>query len=185
MMLILKFSACLWLFTAAAWEPFLAQVVAQAQKQQKRVLIRVDGPNCKDCKKLDQILAKAKLENMLRAYYHAEKGEGQDVAKRYHVVAFPTVLIVEKTGVEKGRITGVQDWQKKYRGILDGSRSLLRLEAKLATGLGDSKLRLQVGTELALKGERKKALKHLDLVIAQDKVLAKQAKLVKRKYGRK
>jgi tetratricopeptide (TPR) repeat protein len=65
---------------------------------------------CPPCQKLDEeVFVRAEVgERIGRGYValhvDAEKGEGPELAERYDVQAYPTVLVLEATGIEKGRV---------------------------------------------------------------------------------
>ncbi len=46
-----------------------------------------------------------------------------DVAKRYDIKAFPTVLVVDRDGRLVGKVTGARDWgSEKARALIQGLR---------------------------------------------------------------
>lgn len=177
------------------WEhdAFLAQAVKRAQKQNMQLLIKIGVQWCPGCLKLQKELANPVLARHLKRYirlaYDAEIGEGQDVARRYNAIAFPTLLVVGPDGLELDRITGelpAADLLKRLQSIKDGSGTLAKLEQKLGKTPDDFELRLEVGTAWAFKGDRQKAEEHLNRLIEADpknkKGFAAKAMLVKGKY---
>lgn len=179
----------------ARWEraPFLAKAVVRAAKAQRRLLVKVSTAWCSSCRKLDRVLSDSKvvgeLAGYLRLAYDAEVGEGRDVARRYNVITFPTLLVIGADGLERDRITGYKTATKlleRLAEIKSGRGTLARLEKELTLRPGDLALRLRVGTGWALKGQRVPAEKHLSRVVAADprnaKGLAARALLVRGKY---
>ena len=160
---------------APGWQdtPFLRDVVARAGAEHRVVLVRVGRRFCAGCARLDRVLARpavaAGLKAHLRVSYEAGAGEGQDVARRYNVVVFPTVLVLGPDGQERGRISGdpsgrglAQRVEALRRQDLDGSSRQARRRP------GDLELALRVGAEWAARGERRRAEEHLLHVVHRD-----------------
>lgn len=88
----------------------LEQALAKAKAEDKLVLMDVGAYWCPPCHKLDEeVFVVPEVGARLSAGYvalhvDAEKGEGPELVERYHVQAYPTVLVLEATGIEKGRI---------------------------------------------------------------------------------
>ncbi len=159
------------------WEdgPPLAPAVQRAAAARKLVLVLVSTSWCPSCRVLERSLAdaavRARLAPYLRLGYDAEAGEGVDVARRYNAIAFPTLLVLGGDGRERGRVTGDLPPAKLLAAlerIRDGSETLAALERQLARSPGDLALALKLGSEWALRGERTRALRHLERVLAAD-----------------
>lgn len=160
------------------WElsPPLAPAVKQAAQQKRLLVVKIWSSKCPECTQLDKILlGNDQLTKLLSRHltlaYHAEEGEGINVALRYNIVVFPTILIIGADGLEVGRVTGalsVKDLSTMLRGIVDGSQTLPKLEKRLAQRPDDVSLRLRVGMEWAYRGMRSQAIAHLDQVINAD-----------------
>jgi tetratricopeptide (TPR) repeat protein len=180
---------------AAEWKqgPSLRAEVARASAQGKQIVIKVSTAWCPACRELDRVLTRPKVKQALAGYvrlaYDAEVGEGEDVAKRYNAITFPTLLVLGGDGLEIDRVSGSMkpnELLKRLAAIKDGSGTVKRLEAQLAKRPHDLALRLRVGRAWALKGRRVEAEKHLRRIVAADpkneKGLAAQALLVQGKY---
>jgi thioredoxin-like negative regulator of GroEL len=170
--------------------PPLAPAVKRAADAKRLLLLKVSTAWCPACRRLERVLreprVKAALSDLLRLAYDAEEGEGKDVAQRYNVVAFPTLLVIGGDGRERGRVTGdppAAELVAALQKIRDGSGTLARLEQRLAARPDDLALRLQVGTAWAMRGVRRTAMEHLDKVVAADpdnrRGLAAEAQLVR------
>ena len=97
--------------SAVAWfHGSLDEALAKAKAEGKLVLMDVGAYWCPPCQQLDEeVFVRPEVgERLGRGYValhvDAEKGEGPELAERYHVQAYPTLLVLEASGVEKGRI---------------------------------------------------------------------------------
>lgn len=97
--------------SAVAWfHGSLDEALAEAKAAGKLVLLDVGAYWCPPCHQLDEeVFVRPEVgERLARGYValhvDAEKGEGPELAERYHVQAYPTVLVLEASGVEKGRV---------------------------------------------------------------------------------
>lgn len=91
--------------------PTWAELVAQSKASSKPILIDFSTTWCGWCKKLDaEVFPEpeviAALSAFVCAHIDAEKGEGPDLAKRYDVHGFPTLVIVDADGAEIDRLVG-------------------------------------------------------------------------------
>jgi len=155
--------------------PFLRQVVARAQSEHRQVLVRVIEPWCEECDRLARELARpavaSRLGPLLRVSYDARAGEGRDVARRYNVVAFPTLLVLGSDGMEIGRITGLLPVSELTRRLdqLRGRRQTLQALEREADRKPDRlELQLRVGIARAARGDAQRAEQHLSRVVKGD-----------------
>lgn len=159
--------------SAAAWKqaPLLRGEVERAAKEDRKLLISICTPWRARCRAQARLLAAPKLRRALRGLvllaYDAESGEGEEVARRYNVVTFPTLLLVGGDGLEVGRITG-RVTREGLEALRDGSGTLAALEKRLDGRPADLPLRLRVGAAWAHRGQRGPAERHLARVIAAD-----------------
>src|SRR5258705_278497 len=77
----------------------------------KPVFVDFATEDCVYCKKLDaEVLSRADVAEAMKAYVaahvDAEKGEGKELAQRYKVHGFPTLLVVDDQCVESDRFVG-------------------------------------------------------------------------------
>ncbi len=176
----LSISLSVTLFCAAAaaqpsWRssPPLAPAVKAAKK---RLLLKVTtswcGATSVACRELEAELTSPEVRRRLAGYhllaYDAEQGEGQNVARRYNVVAFPTLLVIDRRGKEVDRIIGLPPRRHlvMWLGLAVSARdAMTRLAARVAARPKDMGLRLRAGTAMAMRGRKAEAVKHLDLVI--------------------
>lgn len=163
----------LWATSARAgsiWKtaPPLADILKEAAKKDTRLVIKLTTRWCAPCRKLEAELVTPAVMTHLGAYhrlaYDGRSGEGLDIARRFNVVTFPTLLLIDARALELGRVSGYRSGPSllaELRGIEDGSFSLDRLEKALARSPGDLALQLKLGKAWALRGERGRAEKHL------------------------
>jgi len=97
--------------SAVAWFPgSLDEALAKAKAEGKLVLMDVGAYWCPPCHQLDEeVFVRPEVGERLDRDYvalhvDAEKGEGPELCERYDVQAYPTVLVLEATGIEKGRV---------------------------------------------------------------------------------
>lgn len=95
--------------------------LAQAKSDRKLVMLDVYTDWCGWCKKLDRDVysdtrVAAALKDVIPVKVNAEKG-GEDVARRYNVEGFPTILFVNASGEVVKRIDGYVDADEMLRTI--------------------------------------------------------------------
>ncbi len=95
--------------------------LAQAKSDRKLVMLDVYTDWCGWCKKLDRDVysdsrVAAALKDVIPVKVNAEKG-GEDVARRYAVEGFPTILFVDANGQVVKRIDGYVDADEMLRTI--------------------------------------------------------------------
>jgi thioredoxin-related protein len=85
---------------------------ALAQAGDKLVLVDFETDWCVWCKRLDEdtypdsgVIAFAR-ENLVSVKVDAEKGEGIDLARRYNITGYPTLVLMNRDGKEVDRILG-------------------------------------------------------------------------------
>ena len=153
--------------------PPLAPAVKAAKT---RLLLKITVSWCATtsvaCRELEAELSPSEVVRQLAGYhllaYDAEQGEGRDVARRYNVIAFPTLLVIDRSGKEVDRLTGhlprrqLVQWLQQAS---SGKGSLARLTDRLAAHPTDMALRLRVGAAWAMRGHKVRATKQLNRVI--------------------
>ena len=164
--------------SAVAWfEGDLEAALAAAKAQGKRVFVDVGAYWCPPCRKLDEEVfikpevAAALGEGYVAVHVDAEKGEGPDVVARYRVQAYPTLLVLEATGLEKGRLVDALAPAELIAGlekIAAGADVLAELEAEVKAKPDDLEARYQLGNAYALAAKRAEADAALTAVIAGD-----------------
>lgn len=141
---------------------------AAAKAQEKVVFVDFFTTWCGPCKKLDATTWKDERvvawlgDRTVALRLDAEKE--RELAKRYRVAAYPTLLFVDAEGHEVGRLVGYLDadaFLAKAPETLSGISELDRVEARLKESPDDPSLRQQRGELLMREGRNEEALAEL------------------------
>lgn len=164
--------------SAVAWfEGDLEAALAAARAANKLVFVDVGAYWCPPCQKLEEeVFVRPEVAAALGAKFvalhvDAEKGEGPELVQRYKVQAYPTLLVLEASGVEKGRIVDAMDPPSLLAtldAIASGASALGALEQKVAAAPDDLKARYELATAYALAARRDAAEAAFATVIAGD-----------------
>jgi len=151
--------------------------LAAAKAAGKLVLLDVGAYWCPPCRKLDEEVfvrpdvGAALSELFVALHVDAEKGEGPDLVARYKVQAYPTLLVLEANGAEKGRLVDAmapEALTKALAAIAAGGSALAELERKVAAAPDDLAARYELASAYALAARREEAEAELSRVIAGD-----------------
>jgi len=163
---------------AVSWlEGSLEEALARAKKENKLVFVDVGAYWCPPCRELDEeVFVDPRVGEFLAAGYvavhiDAEKGEGPELVERYHVQAYPTLLVLEPTGVEKGRLVDFHATDDLVAGlgrIAAGENVLAELEAAVESDPDDLEKRYELAHAYALAAKRDLAQPLFDAVLAAD-----------------
>ncbi len=98
---------------ALPWERDLPTALTRAGSEKKLVMVDFYTDWCQWCKRLDQkTLSDAKVQEALQSVVtvrlNAEK-DGREEAARFNVEGFPTLVFLNASGAEVGRIPGYMD----------------------------------------------------------------------------
>ncbi|MCB9557160.1 MAG: tetratricopeptide repeat protein [Deltaproteobacteria bacterium] len=128
--------------------------VAQAKAGKTRLLILVQRTaSCeKSCQAIVRTLTNRRLVGLLPLRYFANAGEGCDVAQRYNVVEFPTLLLLDHQARELGRATVAE----QIPALISGKLSYAALQTQLKRQPTVS-TRLALGRMLAAAGLEQRA----------------------------
>ena len=141
-----------------AGTPAFADVLAKAKAAGKPVFIDFTTEWCGWCRKLEKdTYSQASVGKMMQGFVNvmidAEKGEGIELAKRYGVSGFPTLVVVDASGDEVDRIVGYrapEPFTKDVQRILAGEGTLPALRAAYTAAPDDVAAGLALGTKLAV-----------------------------------
>jgi len=155
----------------------LSDVMSDAKKQNKVLMVDVMTEWCKWCVELDMKVytntdvAKFANENQVNYKIDAENGEGIDFAKKYEVKGFPTVLFIDANGNEIDRIFGyvpVKDFLHMMTDYNKGVNTTSDLKSKLEKNPDDIEANLKYADKLTSFGKYDDAKKYLDKIVAAD-----------------
>lgn len=107
-------------------EDTFENVLKAAEKSGKYVFVDVYTTWCGPCKFLSSNIFPAETvgnymnKTFVNAKFDAEKGEGVEIAKKYKVEGYPTMLILDSKGKELGKLVGSsrtpEDFVKRLQG---------------------------------------------------------------------
>jgi thioredoxin-related protein len=146
--------------TGVAFEagtPSFADVLAKAKAENKPAFIDFATEWCGWCKVLDkEVFSKAETAQVMKGFVNvhvdAEKGEGVELAKRFNVRGFPTLLIVDASGDEIDRVVGYMPapaFNAEMGRVLRGDGTLPALRKASAAAPDDVRAGLKYAAKLA------------------------------------
>jgi tetratricopeptide (TPR) repeat protein len=110
-------------------------------------------------------------EHTVPLHIDAEKGEGVELVDRYRVQAYPTLLLLEPSGVEKGRLVDFippDELLPKLEDLAKGGNVMADLEAKVAEAPEDVDALYELGHAYLLSARREEAEQVFARVLAGD-----------------
>jgi tetratricopeptide (TPR) repeat protein len=152
-----------------------ARTVAQASN--RLLFLDVGAYWCPPCHELDEKtftdprVGEWLNKHAVALHIDAEKGEGPDLVKRYRVQAYPTMLVLEASGVEKGRLVDFvppDELVPKLEALAKGGNVLAELEKKAADAPDDIDALYQLGHAYLLAAKRNEAEQVFARVLAGD-----------------
>ncbi len=164
--------------SAVHWfEGSLEAALAKAKAEEKLVFVDVGAYWCPPCQQLEEeVFVVPEIGAAMDAGYvavriDAEKAEGPEVVREYHVQAYPTLLVLQPTGVEKGRVVDflpAADLLRALERIEQGHSVLADVVEQLETKPDDIPLRQQLGHLYVLAGDREQAAAQFEQVMEAD-----------------
>lgn len=155
----------------------LEQALSKAKAEHKLVFVDVGAYWCPPCHELDEkVFTRPEFgawlgERMIAVHVDAEKGDGPELVERYDVQAYPTMLVLEASGIEKGRVVDFVEAEPliaKLEAITAGGNVLAELEAAAKDNPDDVEARYRLGHAYALAAKREQADSVFALVVAAD-----------------
>ena len=142
-----------------------AQVLARAKAEQKYVFIDFYATWCGPCKRLDEVTypdAKASelLNSMIAVKWDAEKDPWLATAKQYKVHAYPSLIVLDPSGVEVDRHLGYlppEEFVATVDGFRKGVGTTADLAAQLSKSPDDLDLLYKIGMKYADSGRSDEA----------------------------
>ena len=153
-----------------------AAALAKAKKEKKYVFIDFYATWCGPCKMMDrQVYTDSAMAKAAAKYVNrkvdAEKGEGINLAKRYGIAAYPTMVIVDAAGKEVNREQGFRPATHMVRFLDDtreGRGTIEGIEKQLAAGKDTYENRVALGEKYAQRGDHDQARAQFDKAIVLD-----------------
>ena len=169
-------------FAVDWFEGSFEQALAQAKAKDKLIFLDVGAYWCPPCHELDETaFTDARVgrwlnERTIPLHVDAEKGEGPGIVNRYLIQAYPTLLVLEQSGIEKDRIVDAHppdELLEMLEAIAAGGNVLAKLEAAAAAveGRDDAQAlmtRYRLGHAYLLAAKRQQAQAIFDELLAAD-----------------
>ncbi len=155
----------------------LGEATALAEAEKKPVMIDFITDWCRWCDTLDartysdQRVADFVNASIVSIKIDAEKGEGIDIAKRYGVNAYPTILVIKANGDEIDRILGYVPAEPFLNTITDyvnGRNTINTLRADLVKIPNDPALNYAIASKYQDRNDAARAAEHFQRVLDND-----------------
>ena len=152
------------------------EVLQKAKTQNKIVMIDFVTDWCIWCKHLDMRVYNNKevvdyaTEHQINWKTDAEK-EGKDLAKKYNVTGFPTLVFIDAEGKEIDKIVGfypAPDFLEMMKKINEGKSTLEYLQLQYSNNKTDVKTNLDLAAKLIEQEKYTEAKQNLDFIISRD-----------------
>lgn len=151
--------------------------MAKAKAENKVLMIDFYTDWCKWCVELEKkVYTNSEVSAFANNYQinwkiDAEKGEGVDLAKKYQVSGYPTIVFVDGNGDEIDRIIGylpVKDFLPSMKDIVSGKNTTKSLQLKLKDNPNDAEANYRLGKKLLESGNTDEAKACLNKVLIED-----------------
>jgi thioredoxin-related protein len=155
----------------------LAEAIKKADTEKKPVMIDFVTDWCRWCDTLDartysdQEVAAYINEHVIPIKIDAEKGEGIQIAKKYGVAAYPTILFLRSDGEEVDRMLGyvqAEPFLKTATDYVNGVNTMSVLLEQLKSKPDDGALHYALATKYADRNDLKSASGHFKRLIELD-----------------
>lgn len=156
------------------------ELLAFAKKENKPIFVDAYTTWCGPCKQMskyvftDSAVGIYYNQTFVCAKFDMEKGEGKDIAKKYGVRAYPTLLYIDNEGVIMHKVAGSmkpEDFIQLGMDATDENKSLAGLKKKYETGVKTDTLLLKYAKVL------RRAYDDYDKVVAEFFALVPNEKL--------
>jgi thioredoxin-related protein len=153
------------------------EVLAKAKAENKLLMIDFVTDWCIWCIHTDiKVYTNSEIidfasQNQINWKVDAEKGEGIELAKKYGVVGYPTILFVDGDGNEVDRIYGyypAKDFLETIKNYSNRVKTLPSLQAAVKESPNDVAANYMLAEKLLNVGKSDEAGKYLEFVIKND-----------------
>jgi thioredoxin-like negative regulator of GroEL len=152
------------------------EALTRAAEQETQVLIDVYATWCGPCQRLDAEVfptevAAAATSELISIRIDAEAGEGPQVLERFHVVGYPTLLLLSADGTEIDRVFGflpAEEFASTLTGYREGRGTIDELRAQVVAAPEALEAVLELGSRAAVRGEYEEAASLLTRIITED-----------------
>lgn len=154
-----------------------SEVLSKAKTENKVLMIDFYTDWCKWCVELDKkVYTNSEVagfanKNQVNWKIDAEKGEGIELAKKFQVSGYPTVVFVDGNGDEIDRIVGylpVKDFLPAMKDYVNGKNTLKTLQSTLASNPNDIEANYRLGKKMLEGGNVTDAKNYLEKVVSLD-----------------
>lgn len=154
-----------------------AEVLSKAKSENKNVMIDFFTDWCKWCVELDKVVYTNKdvveyaNTNQINWKIDAEKGEGKELAERYNIKGYPTIVFVDEDGKEIDRIVGYlkpQEFLQAIKNFNSGVNTYGDLKNKLDINPDDTEANYLMGKKLFDYGETDRSKQYFKKVLNTD-----------------
>ncbi len=154
-----------------------AEVLKKAKSEKKIIMADFYTDWCIWCRQLDM---KVYTDPTIAAYANshqvnwktdAEKGEGIDLAKKFKITGYPTLVFIDGDGNEVDRFVGyvpAAEFFPVMKGITDGTMTVKHLKEALAKKKDDVKLNYDIAQKYEGLGMGKDATANFKKIILKD-----------------
>jgi thioredoxin-related protein len=155
----------------------LKEALTKADAEKKPVMIDFITDWCRWCDTLDvhtysnEHVAGFINANLVPIKIDAEKGEGIEIAKKYGVAAYPTIVVIKSNGEEIDRILGyvpAEPFLKTITDYVEGRNTIGTLQADLEKKPDDASLQYALAEKFQDRNNAAKAAEHFQKVLALD-----------------
>jgi len=162
---------------AVDWSPLpFAAALKKASAAGQPVFVDVFTQWCGPCHEMDKLVfsrgdVRDALEGVVAVRVDAETEPGRALVARYHVVGYPTMLLIGPDGEEIDRLFGFVDAEAFIRTVGEyraGKGTFAALERALAASPKDLELLAKVAQRAAVRGLRERAEVLGDRLFAAD-----------------
>lgn len=155
----------------------LADAVKKAEAEKKPVMIDFITDWCRWCDTLD---ARTYSDQKVAAYINdhvvpikidAEKGEGIDIAKKYGVAAYPTIVFIHSNGEEIDRILGyvqAEPFLKTVTDYVNGVNTIGTMLTDVKSKPDDPELRYALASKFMERNNSAAAIEHFKKLLELD-----------------